>query len=115
MGDEMTTMDPLATVADAMRNAAQAARDGAADAKARAERAVPEVGLFLSRFAYTTSYAVSYGVVFPTMLLVRSIPRDNPVFHGLQDGAAAVAMLDEMRRKREEQAAEPSLEAHPAS
>lgn len=115
MGDEVTT-DPLATVADAMQNAVQAARDGAADAKERAEQAVPQIGLFLSRFAYTTSYAVSYGVVFPTMLLARSIPRENPVFHGLQDGgAAAVAMLDEMKRKREQQRAEASVEPQPAS
>ncbi|MFO0893134.1 MAG: hypothetical protein U0790_28855 [Isosphaeraceae bacterium] len=108
--------DPLKTVADAMENAIQAARDGAADARARVDQAIPAVNRFMSRFIYTTCYTVSYGVVFPSVLLARSIPKNNPIVHGFVDGAhAAIDMVDEMKRKKLEAAATdpgPAL-AHP--
>lgn len=81
--------DPLKTAADAMALAVQAAKDGAADARARANEIMPSVGLFLSRLTYTTSYALSYGVVFPAMFVSRAIPKENAIVHGLIDGAAA--------------------------
>ena len=110
MSDDMTT-DPLATVADAMENAVQAARDGVMDARAKAEQALPQIGRFAARFVYTTSYALSYGVVFPTVLAARSIPRDNAIVHGLKDGAdAAIDMLDDMRRRRLNQEVAPPVQ-----
>jgi hypothetical protein len=81
--------DPLRTAADAMALAAQAARDGAADAQARVSEAMPAISRFLSRLTYTSFYALSYGVVFPTLLLVKSIPTENAMVHGLVDGGAA--------------------------
>src|SRR5262245_26499166 len=81
--------DPLRTVADAMETAVQAAREGAADAKEAVEEAIPAVARFLSRFVYTTCYSLSYGVVFPTVMLVRALPKDNAVVQGLTDGARA--------------------------
>jgi len=83
------TADPLKTAADAMALAVQAAKDGAADARAKASEMVPAVGLFLSRLTYTTSYAISYGVVFPALFVARAIPKENAFVHGLIDGAAA--------------------------
>lgn len=78
--------------------AKRAAREGAADAQAAAERLASSAGLFLSRFLYTTCYTVSYGVVFPATLVSRSIPRDNAAVRGLIDGAeAAVRKVDEVR------------------
>ncbi len=78
--------------------AKQAARDGAADAKEAADRVLSKAGLFLCRFVYTTCYTVSYGVVFPSTLISRSIPRDNIAVQGLMDGAAAaVRKVEEMR------------------
>ena len=50
---------------------------------------MPAIGQFVSRFTYTTFYALSYGVVFPTMLVVRAIPKENCIVHGLTDGSAA--------------------------
>lgn len=97
--------DPLKTVADAMEQAVQAARDGAADARARVDQALPAVNRFVSRFVYTTCYTLSYGVVFPSVLVARSIPKNNPLVHGFVDGAhAAVDMVDEMKRKKLESA-----------
>ena len=64
----------------------QAAKDGAADARATVDKVLPAASRFLSRFAYTTSYAISYGVVFATVLLAKSIPTNNAVVHGMVDG-----------------------------
>jgi hypothetical protein len=90
--------DPLKMVADAMEAAVQAAKDGAADAKATAAEAVPAAGKMLSNLVYNACYGISYGVVFPSVLVARSIPTNNPVVHGLVDGArAAIDMVNEMR------------------
>src|SRR3954447_9350813 len=107
---QVQTSDPLKTVADAMEHAVQAARDGAADARARVDQALPAVNRFMSRFVYTTCYTISYGIVFPSVLLARSVPANNPLVHGFVDGAhAAVDMVDEMKkRKLETQAGEPA-------
>ena len=83
------TVDPLKTAADAMALAVQAAKDGAADARAKANEIMPSVGLFFSRLTYTTSYAISYGVVFPALFVARAIPRENALVHGFLDGGAA--------------------------
>jgi hypothetical protein len=93
--------DPLKTVAEVLETAVQAAKDGATDARATVEKALPAASRFLSRFVYTTSYAFSYGVVFPTVLIVKSIPTNNAMVHGLVDGTrAAVDMVDQMKTRR---------------
>jgi hypothetical protein len=81
--------DPLKTVADALNKAAATVKSGAAEAKTAGERMVPGAAQFLSRLFYTTSYTLSYGVVFPAVLIARSIPADNSVVHGFIDGARA--------------------------
>jgi hypothetical protein len=95
---ENQSHDPLKMVADAMEAAVQAAKDGAADAKATAAEAVPAAAKMLSNLVYNACYGISYGVVFPSVLVARSIPRDNPVVHGFVDGArAAIDMVNEMK------------------
>ena len=89
MTADTATHDPLKTAADAMSLAVQAAKDGATDAQNRVSAAMPAIGQFVSRFTYTTFYALSYGIVFPTMLVVRSIPKENCIVHGLSDGSNA--------------------------
>ncbi len=69
----------------------QAAKDGAADAREMANRVWASTSLFLSRFMYTTSYTISYGVVFPATLIARSVPKDNAAVRGLIDGARAAS------------------------
>lgn len=92
------TTDPLKAVADAMEAAVQAAKSGAADARETAEKAFPVAANMLAKLAYNACYSLSYGVVFPTMLLARSVPKNNAVVHGFMDGAkAAVDMVDEMK------------------
>jgi hypothetical protein len=92
--------DPFKTVADALETAVQAAKDGAADARATVDKVLPAANRFLTRFAYTTSYAISYGVVFPTVLFAKSIPTNNAVVHGMVDGARAAADMVEQMKSR---------------
>lgn len=100
--------DPLKTVADALDTAVKAAKDGATDAKATAGKVLPAAGRFLSRFVYTTSYTFSYGVVFPAMLLAKSIPPNNAIVHGLVDGAnAASDLVLQMKYRRLEPPTQP--------
>jgi hypothetical protein len=109
--------DPLKSVADALDAAVKAAKDGVEDASASASNALPAVGNFLSALTYKTCYAVSYGIVFPTVLVVRAIPKENAAVHGLIDGArAALDVVDEMRSKSaSDAAAAPHPDADPAT
>jgi hypothetical protein len=92
--------DPLKSVADALDAAVQAAKGGADDAYHAAAEALPRVEGMVSNITYKTFYAISYGIVFPTMLAARAIPKENAVVHGLVDGArAAIDLVDEMRAK----------------
>ena len=103
MTNEGSMADPLRTAADAMALAAQAAKDGAADAQARVSEAMPAINRFLSRLTYTSFYSLAYGVVFPTMLVVNAIPQDNALVHGLLDGGAAARdTVTKMRKKSSE-------------
>ena len=70
-----TGSDPLKIVADALDTAVKATKDGVEKARETANEAMPAAGEFLSQAAYKTCYAISYGVVFPTMLLVRASRR----------------------------------------
>ncbi len=81
--------DPIDATTRTVKLAMQAARRGAADARAAAARKWPATGRFVSRLVYTTCYATAYGVVFPTVLLARSVPANNAAAQGLIDGTAA--------------------------
>ena len=84
----------------------QAAQDGAVGRQGQGRPGIPGVNRFVSRFVYTTCYTISYGVVFPSVLVARAIPKNNPIVHGLVDGAhAAVDMVDEMKKRKLEGAA----------
>ena len=61
---------------------------------------LPAIKSFFSGVTYKTCYAVSYGIVFPTALVARAIPKENAAAYGLIDGAhAAIDMVKEMRAK----------------
>jgi hypothetical protein len=74
---------------DALELVKSGARQGAADAREVANRVWDGAGLFFCRFLYTTSYTLSYGIVFPATFLARSIPRENAAVQGFIDGAQA--------------------------
>jgi hypothetical protein len=93
MSESMTGIysEPILNSGGTLSTITQAAKDGAADAREMATRVWANTSLFLSRFVYTTSYTISYGVVFPATLIARSIPRDNAAVRGLIDGARAAS------------------------
>jgi hypothetical protein len=68
--------DPLKSVADALDAAVQAAKGGVEDLRLTASGALPALGSFLSGVTFKTCYAVSYGMVFPTVL--RSLDPGTP-------------------------------------
>ena len=97
--------DPLKVVADAMEAAVQAAKESALDAREAAGSALPVAGGLLAKFAYNACYGLSYGVVFPTIFVARSVPQDNALVLGLIDGArAAIDMVDDMKKEGAEAA-----------
>jgi hypothetical protein len=90
----------LDSVSSAMDVMTRAARDGAADAREAAAKAFSNTSLFLSRMLYTSTYTISYGVIFPVALVARGIPRDNAAVRGLIEGAqAASRRADAMLRR----------------
>jgi hypothetical protein len=108
MTAKKSALDPLKTVADALDVAVKAAKDGAADAKATAGKMLPAAGRFVSGFVYTSSYTLSCGVMFPAILIAKSMPVNNAVLHGFVDGAkAANDMVDQMKNRRLELATAP--------
>jgi len=74
-----------------MEVAVQAARQGAADARAAAARAWPASRVILARAVYNTTYTISYGLVFPAAFVAQAIPRDNAAVRGLIEGAEAAS------------------------
>jgi hypothetical protein len=95
-----TGTDPLKAVADAMDAAVMATKEGAEKARALAEGALPASSEMLSKAVYNTCYAISFGVVFPSVFLARTFPKNNAVAHGLSDGAqAAIDMVNEMKSR----------------
>lgn len=72
-----------------LKLALQGAQHGAADASEAAARTWAATGRFVQRFVYTTCYTLSYGIVFPSVLLARSVPRNNAAVQGLIEGAVA--------------------------
>lgn len=93
-----SSSDPLKAVADALDAAVKVAREGAEGARLSAAEALPEAERQLSRMIYNACYYLSYGVVFPTVFVARTIPQNNPVVHGLIDGAhAAMDMVQDLK------------------
>lgn len=52
----------------------------------------------LSRFTYTTCYMISYGIVYATVFLAKSLPQNNPIVEGFIDGGrAAIDAVNERK------------------
>lgn len=90
--------DPFESVADAMRDAVHSATEDATRAREKLRQAGPDVMRSASRFTYTSCYMISYGVVYATVFLAKSIPQDNPVMEGFIDGGrAAIDAVNEAK------------------
>jgi hypothetical protein len=94
----LDSSDPLKSVADNLETAFQAVKDGSTDATAVAEKAIPAATRIVARLVYTTSYALTFGVVFPSMMIAKSISADNAIIRGITDGAHdAIAKIDGLK------------------
>ncbi len=77
--------------ATAMTLASKGIRSGAADAQRSAQLVAETTARAVSKTIYTTCYCMSYGIMFPTFLVLSFVPKDNVICHGLVDGAQAAA------------------------
>ena len=90
---------PVKSSARTLDLVTKAARDGAGDARAAATRTWDLTSQFASRCVYSTCFTVSYGVVFPVVLLARVIPQNNEAVRAMIDGAhAAIRKVDQVAR-----------------
>jgi len=82
----------------ATRSAPAASKDVAGTASEHAAPTEAEAGSDMlqtaSRMIYSGSYALAYGVVYATVLVVQLLPQDNPMMHGFHDGGKAA--MDEL-------------------
>ncbi len=93
----ISSHDPIESTAGTLELVAQATQRGAEDARVAAARTWTATWLFVSRFVYNTCFIISYGVVFPSVLLARAVPVNNAAIRGLIEGAqAAQHKVDEL-------------------
>ena len=84
----------MQSVAAAMRDAAATASEHAAKVKQSVNEAGPNALETISRMAYTGSYVLAYGLVHAAVFIAQSLPRENPIMNGFQDGGRAA--MDEL-------------------
>ena len=76
-------------------------KEGAADAKESATNLLPDSEHFLSQLAYRTCYAISYGIVFPSVLVGTVDPAEQRAGSRPDQRAhAARDMVEEMKIKK---------------
>lgn len=83
------SVDTADLSADAAGSVFESVKHAASEIQLSAAGALPATSRFLGRIIYNTSYAVSFGVTFPMVMIVRVVPKDNALVHGLVDGALA--------------------------
>ena len=84
----------LQAVAAAMRDAATTASEHAVKVKASASEAGASALESISRMVYTGSYVLANGVVYAAVFAAQSLPQENPIMRGFQDGGRAA--MDEL-------------------
>ena len=80
--------DPMLALADAMDLAVETARGGPGWVRIEFDRVLPATVHWVSSMVYGASYAVSFGIVLPAVLIAAAVPRRNAAVLGLIDGAA---------------------------
>lgn len=63
------------------------------------QAAAPCCGI-MSRAVYSTCYALSFGVAWPTFMVLRALPEDGAIRTGLRDGMQAAADSSDRTRER---------------
>jgi len=84
-----TSVDAVDSSVEASGSAFESGHDESSEIQLSAAEALPATGRFLGRVVYNASYAVSFGITFPVMMIVRVVPKENALVHGFVDGALA--------------------------
>jgi hypothetical protein len=81
-------LEKLGKLADAIDDAVQSAKTqpGSSDPGVPGNHALIRP---LEKIAYSSSYALSYGIAFPVMMIAMSVSANNPAVRGMADGARA--------------------------
>lgn len=91
-GAKLTILDTVADELDAAADQYPAGTESPSTLSAVASAP----GRFLSKLVYTTGYGLSYGLVFPALLLARVVPKENALIRGMTDGGRdATAMAEQ--------------------
>jgi hypothetical protein len=78
--NEVEAPSPLKTVSNAVLSASENLRSGLKRIN---------ISNSLSQLVYKSTYGLSYGVVYGVVFVANVFPKNNPVAHGLTDGARA--------------------------
>lgn len=73
----------------AVENVISAFKEGASDAREAAANFIPSVGKLVHQGVYRGFYAVTYGVVFGSLVVGSLIPTNNAMGEGVRDGIDA--------------------------
>ncbi|MBX9868422.1 MAG: hypothetical protein K2X63_01360 [Burkholderiaceae bacterium] len=94
---EENTADSLLSEIASM--ATEGVKQGKRDAEDMADRAIPAIKLGLEKASYSTSYYLTFGLIFTGKLLFEALPKDGALRQGAIDGA--VAAKDAFERRKE--------------
>ena len=78
--NEIEAASPLKTVSSAVCNASENLYSGLKRIN---------ISHSLSQLVYKSTYGLSYGVVYGVVFVANVFPKNNPLAHGLTDGARA--------------------------
>lgn len=85
--DEATDDQVMESIADAVRDAANALKHAAVvENESFTETSI--IGS-IARVGYSGGYAMAFGIVYPAVFVTQFLPQDNPLMDGLSDGARA--------------------------
>lgn len=83
---------------DIAANASEGIRLGKEDAEHAARQAIPVIKSGLDKTAYSSSYAIAFGVVYAGRLLMEMLPEEGAIRRGAADGARAAREVHEQRK-----------------
>ena len=92
-GAEDSAEQGMQSIAGAMEDASKAATEHATNLKNTIVEAGPRAMRSVSRFSYTSAYALSYGIVYAAVFVAQSLPQENSIMYGFRDGARAAMDL----------------------
>jgi hypothetical protein len=82
-----------------LTHVAEAVREGASDASEAAAGFIPAIGAMVHKGVYSSFYALTYGVVFGSLVVGSLIPSNNAMGEGVRDGIEAAKRAFKARKE----------------